>query len=233
MEWTLQAQGLGEPPTNKILPRKPTPRSYFCLLAPAQLSMQIPLLGGVDPVGPSFGWTPPKKNFGQTHPKEQLLFAGSRPILNPSGNFRWGQYGRYPWGPTIWVAPWLGAEPGWNEEPMPNFGVMACVSPAAGRRTHTHTYFHLYILDSIKLSSIILDLISCNLIKSGYTVLKTGFWGMCLETIKTGTSWLIGGFRVQWVQSSVILGNKHNRMKIRPISNVNFFCKKNKMSQIA
>jgi hypothetical protein len=35
---------------------------------------------------------------------------------------------------------------------MPNFGVMACVGPAAGRRTYTHTYihthFHLYIGDS-------------------------------------------------------------------------------------
>ena len=34
---------------------------------------------------------------------------------------------------------------------MPNFGVMACVGPAAGRRTYTHTYihthFHLYIGD--------------------------------------------------------------------------------------
>jgi hypothetical protein len=144
VEWTLQARGWGEPPTNKILPSKPTLRSNFCLLATAQLSMQIPLLGGVDPVGPSFGWTPPKKNFGQTHPEEQLLFAGSRPILNPSGNFRWGQYGRYPWGPTIWVAPWLGAEPGWNEEPMPNFGVMACVSPAAAGPTHTHTFIFIY-----------------------------------------------------------------------------------------
>jgi hypothetical protein len=34
--WTLRAPGLGEPPTNKILHGKPTPRSNFCLLAPAQ-----------------------------------------------------------------------------------------------------------------------------------------------------------------------------------------------------
>jgi hypothetical protein len=46
-------------------------------------------------------------------------------------------------GPTFWVAPWLGAEPGWNEEPMPNFGVMACVGPAAGRRTYIHTFIFI------------------------------------------------------------------------------------------
>ena len=34
--WILRAPGLGEPPTNKILHGKPTPRSNFCLLAPAQ-----------------------------------------------------------------------------------------------------------------------------------------------------------------------------------------------------
>ncbi len=100
---------------------KPTARSNFCLLAPAQFSKLIPPFCGVDPVGPGVrwapqnkallckptrgaafvgwlllnclsyyphlvGWTlraqswsePPQKlNFRkQTHPKEQLLFAG-------------------------------------------------------------------------------------------------------------------------------------------------------------
>jgi hypothetical protein len=68
------------------------------------------------------------------------LFDGPRPILYPSGFFRRGHYRGYPRGSTFWVAPWLGAEPGWNEEPMPNFKVIGCVGPAAGRRTYTHTY---------------------------------------------------------------------------------------------
>jgi hypothetical protein len=37
---------------NKILLCKPTARSNFCLLAPAQFSKIIPPFGGVDPVGP-------------------------------------------------------------------------------------------------------------------------------------------------------------------------------------
>jgi hypothetical protein len=76
------------------------------------------------------------------------LFAGPHPIRYPSGFFRWGHYRGYPRGSTFGVAPLLGAEPGWNEEPTPNFGVMACVGSAAGRRTYTHTHFHLYIVDS-------------------------------------------------------------------------------------
>jgi hypothetical protein len=35
------------------------------------------------------------------------LFAGSRPIINPSGNFRRGHCGGFPWGLTFRVAPWL------------------------------------------------------------------------------------------------------------------------------
>jgi hypothetical protein len=52
--------------------------------------------------------SPPKIKFSkQTHCKEQLLFAGPRPIINPSGNFRRGHCAGYPWGLTFWVAPWL------------------------------------------------------------------------------------------------------------------------------
>ncbi len=39
---TLRALGWGEPPTNKIFIYKPTPRSNFCLLAPAQFSKHSP-----------------------------------------------------------------------------------------------------------------------------------------------------------------------------------------------
>jgi hypothetical protein len=35
------------------------------------------------------------------------LFAGPRPIINPSGNFRRGHCAGYPWGLKFWVAPWL------------------------------------------------------------------------------------------------------------------------------
>jgi hypothetical protein len=143
---TQQALGWGEPPTIKIFMHKPTPRSNFCLLSPAQFSKHTPPFGRVDPRGPWSGWAPRNKNFTiQTHPEEQLLFAGPRLILNPSGFFRWGHYRGYPRGPTFGVTPWLGAEPGWNDEPMPNFRVIGCVGPAAGRRTYTHTHIHTFI----------------------------------------------------------------------------------------
>ena len=35
------------------------------------------------------------------------MFAGPRPIINPSGNFRRGHCAGYPWGLKFWVAPWL------------------------------------------------------------------------------------------------------------------------------
>ncbi len=57
------------------------------------------------PCGPGVGVSPPK--IKQTHSKEQLLFAGPHPIINPSGNFRRGHCAGYPWGLTFWVAPWL------------------------------------------------------------------------------------------------------------------------------
>jgi hypothetical protein len=53
----------------------------------------------------------------------------------------WAWLGAWP-GVNIWGHPRLGAESGWNEEPTPNFGVMGCVGPAAGRRTYIHTYTH-------------------------------------------------------------------------------------------
>ena len=59
VEWTLRARGWGEPPTNKILQDKPTPRSNFCLLAPAQF---LTLQGISD--GVSMGGTPGGQHFG-------------------------------------------------------------------------------------------------------------------------------------------------------------------------
>jgi len=60
VEWTLWATGWSEPPSNKILPGKPTPRSNFCFWAFSQFSMQIPPFAGVDPAGPGLGWSPHK-----------------------------------------------------------------------------------------------------------------------------------------------------------------------------
>ena len=59
VEWTLRAPGLGEPPKNKILPGKPTPKSNFCLLVPAQ---SLILQGISDRV--SVGGTPGGRHFG-------------------------------------------------------------------------------------------------------------------------------------------------------------------------
>ena len=59
VEWTLQAQGWGEPPTNKILHGKPTLRSNFSLLAPTQL---FTLQGFSD--GVSMGGTPRGRHLG-------------------------------------------------------------------------------------------------------------------------------------------------------------------------
>jgi hypothetical protein len=56
MEWTLRARGWGEPPTNKILQRKPTPRSNFCLLAPAQFIIRQGISDGVSMGGTPGGW---------------------------------------------------------------------------------------------------------------------------------------------------------------------------------
>jgi hypothetical protein len=59
--WTLRAQGKGEPPENKILPGKCTPKSNFCLLAPAQF---LTLQGISD--GVSMGCTPGGWHFGSS-----------------------------------------------------------------------------------------------------------------------------------------------------------------------
>ena len=58
----LGARGWSEPPTNKILSYKPTPRSNFCLLAPAQFFTLQGISDGVTkggiPGGRHFGSPP-------------------------------------------------------------------------------------------------------------------------------------------------------------------------------
>jgi hypothetical protein len=75
VEWTLQAQGWGELPTNEISHGKPTARSNFYLLAPAQFSMQIPPFGGVDPAGLRFGVSPLKIKFHRANPPRAAIFV--------------------------------------------------------------------------------------------------------------------------------------------------------------
>ncbi len=93
---TQRALGWGELPTNKFLFTNP-PRGANFFVGPSQFSKHTPPFGRVDPTGPRFWWAPRKYNFTiQTHPEEQILFAGPRPILYSSGFFRWGHYRGYP-----------------------------------------------------------------------------------------------------------------------------------------
>jgi hypothetical protein len=83
---TLRALGWGEHTTNKNVMYKPTPRSNFCLLAPAQFSKHTPLFGRVDPVGPRNGWAPHKWNFTwQTHPRSNFCFLAPTQFFTLQG----------------------------------------------------------------------------------------------------------------------------------------------------
>jgi hypothetical protein len=73
--WIPRAQGWSELPKNRKLPGKPTPNSNFCLLSHTQLFKQIPLFGGVDPVGPLVGVSPPQIKFYQANPPEGAFFV--------------------------------------------------------------------------------------------------------------------------------------------------------------
>ncbi len=90
-------------PQNKVLLCKPTPRSNFCLLVPAKLFKPIHPFGGVDPAGPGLECPSPHKYkfTRQTHPEEQLLFAGPHPILKANTPIRWSG----PYGPGVGVSP--------------------------------------------------------------------------------------------------------------------------------
>jgi hypothetical protein len=72
--WTLRAPGLGEPPTNKILHGKPTPRSNFCLLVPAKLFKLIPPFGGWTLWAQGWG-EPPKIKFYYANPPRVTTFV--------------------------------------------------------------------------------------------------------------------------------------------------------------
>ena len=68
------------------------------MLAPTLFSLQIPPFDGVDPAGLGFGLAPHKLNFTwETHPKEQFLFAGPRPILIANTPIWWSG----PCGPEV------------------------------------------------------------------------------------------------------------------------------------
>jgi hypothetical protein len=77
--WILRAQGCGGPPTNKILLSKPTPRSNFCLLAPAQ-SLTLQWIS--DRV--TLGCTPGGQHWG-------------RPLAWFQARVKWGAHAKF-WG---------------------------------------------------------------------------------------------------------------------------------------
>ncbi len=60
-EWTLWAQGWGEPSKIKLCLVNPLPGATFVLLAPAQFSKLIPPFCGEDPVGPGVRWATQNK----------------------------------------------------------------------------------------------------------------------------------------------------------------------------
>ncbi len=68
---TLRALGWGEPPTNKFFIYKPTPRSNFCLLAPAQFFTLQGFSDGVTIVG-----TPGGKHLGQGKMRSPRQISG-------------------------------------------------------------------------------------------------------------------------------------------------------------
>ncbi len=69
VKWTLRGPGLGEPPKNKFFYGKPTSKSNFCLLVPAQF---LTLQGISD--GVSMGGTPGGQQFGS--PPGSVLSPG-------------------------------------------------------------------------------------------------------------------------------------------------------------
>ncbi len=75
--WTLWALSWGEPPANKILSGKPTPRSNFCLLAPAQ-SLTLPGISD----GVSMGGTPGADIWG-------------RPLARCRARVKWGAHANF------------------------------------------------------------------------------------------------------------------------------------------
>ncbi len=80
MGW--RAWGKSEPPTNRDLPGKPSPRSNFWELSHTQLFKLIPPFDGVDPVGPLVGVSLPQIKFYQANPpRGAALFGGLHPIL--------------------------------------------------------------------------------------------------------------------------------------------------------
>ncbi len=94
--------GLEWAPTNRNLRSKPTRGALFvCCPTPNYFSW-YPYLVGWTLRGPWLEWAPKKLNFTKlTHPKEQLLFAGPRPILIANTSIRWSK----PCGPGVEVSP--------------------------------------------------------------------------------------------------------------------------------
>ncbi len=98
----MRAQGWSEPPQIEIYQVNP-PRgaTFVCCPTPNYFSW-YPYLVGWTLRGPWLEWAPQKINYTkQTHPEEQLLFAGPRPILIANTSIWWSR----PWGPGVGVSP--------------------------------------------------------------------------------------------------------------------------------
>jgi hypothetical protein len=82
----LRALGWGEPPTNKIFIYKPTPRSNFCLLAPAQFSKHTPHLVGRTLQAPGLGEPPTNKNLhGKPIPRSNFCLLAPAQLFTLQG----------------------------------------------------------------------------------------------------------------------------------------------------
>jgi hypothetical protein len=102
---TLRALGWGEPPTNNIFIYKPTPRSNFCLLAPAQFSKHTPHLVGWTLRVPGLGEPPTNKILhGKPTPRSKYCLLAPTQFFTLQG-FSEGSLWGLPPGVNIWGRP--------------------------------------------------------------------------------------------------------------------------------
>jgi hypothetical protein len=109
---------VGVSPPNIILPGKPTPRSNFCLLAPAQFSKQIPHLVGWT-LRPR-GWGEPPANKispGKPTPRSNFCLLAPAQFLTLQGISDGVTTGGTPGGQNFGSPPGLVPSPGEMRSP--------------------------------------------------------------------------------------------------------------------